>query len=105
MTDTSRPRHYQMLARNYPRFMEALDGVAQATRQSGPLEEKTIQLLQLAAAAALGSETSVSSHAYRASQAGATPGEICQALLVLTTTIGFPATAAALKWAEKHLEE
>lgn len=105
MTEASLPRHYQMLARNYPQFMEALDGVAMAARQSGPLEEKTIHLVQMAAAAALGSETSVSSHARRAKRAGAQPAEICQALLVLTTTIGFPATAAALRWAEKDLDE
>ena len=105
MTDASRPRHYAMLARNYPGFMAALDGVGQAARQCGPLDEKTIQLVQMAAAAALGSETSVSSHVRRAIQAGAKPAEICQALLTLTTTIGFPATAAAIKWAEKHLDE
>ncbi|MEA4858424.1 MAG: carboxymuconolactone decarboxylase family protein [Solidesulfovibrio sp.] len=105
MRDDSLPRHYERLARNYPRFMSALDDVAVASRELGPLEEKTIQLVQLGAAAALGAETSVSSHARRAARAGATPGEISQALLALTTTIGFPAVAAALKWAEKYLDE
>lgn len=105
MMDESIPRHYERLARNYPRFMEALDGVAVVTRELGPLEEKTIQLVQLGAAAALGAETTVASHARRASRAGATPAEISQTLLALTTTIGFPAVAAALKWAEKYLDE
>lgn len=105
MTETLRPRHYETLFRNFPEFMRALDGVAQAVRGSGPLDEKTIQLVQMAAAAARGSETSVSSHARRAVRAGAKTEEICQALLVLATTIGFPATAAAIKWAEKYLDE
>lgn len=105
MTEALRPRHYEMLARNYPEFMTALDGVAVAARRCGPLDEKTIQLVQLGAAAALGSETAVASHASRAAQSGATPAEISQALLVLTTTIGFPSVAAALKWAQKHLDE
>ncbi|EHJ48280.1 Carboxymuconolactone decarboxylase [Solidesulfovibrio carbinoliphilus subsp. oakridgensis] len=105
MTETLRPRHYETLFRNFPEFMRALDGVAQAVRGSGPLDEKTIQLVQLGAAAALGSETAVASHARRAGQAGASPAEINQSLLALTTTIGFPSVAAALKWVQKHLEE
>jgi AhpD family alkylhydroperoxidase len=105
MTEASRPRHYDTLFRNYPGFMHALDGVARAVRDVGPLDEKTMQLVQLGAAAALGSETAVASHARRAGQAGATPAEISQSLLALTTTIGFPAVAAALKWVQKHLEE
>ncbi|MFU2209241.1 carboxymuconolactone decarboxylase family protein [Solidesulfovibrio sp. C21] len=105
MAEASLPRHYQMLARNYPAFMSALDGLSKAARQCGPLDEKTIQLVQMAAAAARGAETSVSSHARRARRAGAQNEEICQALLVLAPTIGFPATAAAIKWAEKYLDE
>ncbi len=105
MTDASVPRHYERLARDYPRFMAALESVAVSARELGPLEEKTLQLVQLGAAAARGMETAVASHARRAARAGATPEEICQALLALTTTIGFPAVAAALKWAEKYLEE
>lgn len=105
MRDETVPRHYERLARNYPRFMSALDGVATAARETGPLEEKIIQLVQLGASAALGSESAVASHARRAARAGATPAEISQALLAVTPTIGFPAVAAALKWAEKYLDE
>ncbi len=105
MTEAHRPRHYETLARNHPEFMQALDGVAMAVRRCGPLDEKTIQLVQLGAAAARGSETAVASHARRAAQAGASPAAIDQALLVLTTTIGFPAVAAALKWVQKHQDE
>jgi 4-carboxymuconolactone decarboxylase len=105
MSEKTRPRQYELLTRNYPEFMAALDGVAEAVRQCGPLDEKTIQLVQLGASAALGSESAVASHARRAAQAGATPADVSQALLSLTTTIGFPSVAAALKWAQKYLEE
>ncbi len=105
MKDTFIPRHYERLSHDHPKFMAALDSVALAARDIGPLEEKTIQLVQLGAAAALGSETSVASHARRAARAGATPAEVSQAILALTTTIGFPAVAAALKWAEKYWDE
>lgn len=105
MPEALRSRHDEMLVRNHPDFMRALDAVAKAARACGPLDEKTIQLVQLGAAAALGSETAVASHARRAGQAGATSAEINQALLLLTTTIGFSSVAAALKWVQKHFEE
>ena len=54
--------------------------------------------MQLAAAAAIRSEGSVHSHARRATEAGATPEEIHHAILLLTSTIGFPTVAAALSW-------
>ena len=105
MPDYARPRHYQSLVDNYPGFMSALDSLSQAARQCGPLDEKTIHLIQLGAATAIGSETAVVSHARRAVQAGAKPAEVAQALLVLATTIGFPSVAAGLKWSQKYLEE
>ncbi|HWN37859.1 MAG TPA: carboxymuconolactone decarboxylase family protein, partial [Gammaproteobacteria bacterium] len=36
----------------------------------------------------------------RAQKAGATPDEINHAILLLTSTIGFPAVAAALSWVD-----
>jgi AhpD family alkylhydroperoxidase len=105
MPEYARPRHYEALVKNYPEFMSALDAMALAARQGGPLDEKTIHLIQLGAATAIGAETAVVSHARRAVQAGASPAEVAQALLVLATTIGFPAVAAGLKWSQKYLEE
>ena len=105
MPEYARPRHYETLVKNYPGFMASLDAMAQAARQSGPLDDKTIHLVQLGAATAIGSETAVVSHARRAVQAGASPAEVAQALLALVTTIGFPAVAAGLKWSQKYLDE
>jgi alkylhydroperoxidase/carboxymuconolactone decarboxylase family protein YurZ len=56
-------------------------------------------IIILAAAAAIRSEGSVHSHVRRAKEAGATPAEIRHALLLLTSTVGFPTVAAALTWA------
>jgi 4-carboxymuconolactone decarboxylase len=105
MPEYVRPRHYESLVKNYPGFMSALEAMAQAARQCGPLDDKTLHLVQLGAATALGCETAVVSHARRAVQAGASPVEVAQALLALATTIGFPAVAAGLKWSQKYLDE
>jgi len=103
MTKSKGPKIYLQLKRRHPRFFDAVDRLGQAVRREGPLNEKTIQLVQLAAAAAIRSEGAVHSHVRRALEAGATPDEIRQTLLVLTSTIGFPNVIAASSWAADHL--
>jgi alkylhydroperoxidase/carboxymuconolactone decarboxylase family protein YurZ len=100
---TERPNFYRQLAGEYPKFMQALDGLGVAVRQAGPLDEKTIHLVQLAAAAASRSEGAVHSHTRRVLACGATAEEVRHALIALTSTIGFPNVVAALTWAEDQL--
>jgi alkylhydroperoxidase/carboxymuconolactone decarboxylase family protein YurZ len=42
----------------------------------------------------------VHSHARRALEAGAKPAEVQHAIIVLTSTIGFPTVSAALSWVD-----
>ncbi len=93
------PKTYQKLKKRHSEFIDAVEALGKAVKASGPLDEKTAQLIQLAAAAAIRSEGSVHSHVRRAQDAGATPEEIRHALILLTSTIGFPNVAAALTWA------
>jgi alkylhydroperoxidase/carboxymuconolactone decarboxylase family protein YurZ len=72
--------------------------LGETVRQAGPLDLKTSHLVQLAAAAAIRSEGAVHSHVRRALQAGARPEEIYHAVILLTSTIGFPNTSAAMSW-------
>lgn len=78
--------------------MEAVDNLGKAASASGPLDEKTSHLIQLAAAAAMKSEGAVHSHTRRALKAGAKTEDIYHAIILLTSTIGFPAVSAALSW-------
>ena len=86
------PRWYIYTKEHYGSFMSALEQLGEAARKEGPLDEKTSQLIQLAAAAAIRSEGSVHSHARRALEAGATREEVYHAVILLTSTIGFPNT-------------
>lgn len=79
--------------------------LGKSLRQAGPLDEKNSQLIQLAAAAAIKTEGAVHSHVKRALDAGASPEEIYHAIILLTSTIGFPSTAAALSWAREIIED
>ncbi len=83
----------------HPGLMKAVSELGQATRAEGPLDEKTVELVQMAAAAALRLEGAVHSHTRRALKAGASREEIHHALVVLTSTMGFPSVSAALSWA------
>ncbi len=105
MTDTpiartARPGFYHHVVERHPDYMQALDALGVAVRKAGPLDEQTLQLVQLAGAAATRSEGAVHSHTRRALQCGAKPEAIRHALIALTSTIGFPHVVAALSWAE-----
>ncbi|MBV8876822.1 MAG: carboxymuconolactone decarboxylase family protein [Gammaproteobacteria bacterium] len=92
------PSNHQAIVKRYPEFMAAVDALGQAVADAGPLPEKTRHLVQIAAAAAIRSEGAVHSHARRALAAGATADEIQHAVIVATSTIGFPNVMAALSW-------
>lgn len=99
-----KPKHYQKLQGLYPDLIGAAEALGKAAQDAGPLNEKEMQLVQLGASAALRSEGAVRSHARRALAAGATPAEVRHAVIVLTSTIGFPTVAAALDWVDKVLD-
>jgi 4-carboxymuconolactone decarboxylase len=98
-------KHYQELTKRFPGVMTAIENLGSAIREEGPIDEKTTELIQLAAAAALQSEGSVHSHTRRALQTGATKDEIYHALLLLVSTIGFPRVSAAISWSQDVLNK
>jgi alkylhydroperoxidase/carboxymuconolactone decarboxylase family protein YurZ len=97
------PRHYTSLKDRFPEVVAAAEGLGRAAREGGPIDDRTAHLVQLAAAAAIGSEGSVHSHARRALAAGATADELYHAVLLLVSTIGFPRAAAAVSWVDDVL--
>lgn len=100
MSRETYPKSYTKLRERHPDLMAALDELGKTAKRGGPLTEKEAQLIQLAAAASIRSEGAVHSHVKRALAAGASAAEIQHAILLLTSTIGFPGVAAALSWAE-----
>ncbi|MBL0225495.1 MAG: HAD-IIIA family hydrolase [Geobacteraceae bacterium] len=92
---------YLKIKERHSDLIEAVEALSKTARMSGPLDEKTGHLIQLGAAAAIHSIGSVRSHAARALAAGATREEIHHAIIILTSTIGFPTVAAALSWIDE----
>jgi AhpD family alkylhydroperoxidase len=96
---------YEKITNAYPDILSAVSTLGETVRAAGPMDEKSSQLIQLAAAAAVQSEGSVHSHTKRALAAGASQEEIEHSILLLISVIGFPRSAAALSWAYDVIEK
>lgn len=103
-TKSAYPKNYSMIRRKYPKTCAALEVLGTTIRDEGPLDVKTGHLIQLAAAASIRAEGAVHSHTRRAIEAGATADEVRHAVILLTSTIGFPNVAATLCWVNDILD-
>jgi AhpD family alkylhydroperoxidase len=98
------PEHFSWITRTFGKTMKTHERFGRELLAAGPLSRKQAQLVQLAAAAAVRSEGAVHSHVKRALKAKVKPAEIYHTLMLLTSTIGFPAVSAALSWAREIIE-
>jgi alkylhydroperoxidase/carboxymuconolactone decarboxylase family protein YurZ len=105
MSKEKLPEHYLAEKKEHQEFIDAVEALGKVLRRQGPLDEKTANLIQLAAAVAIHSEGAVHSHIRRAIENGASAEEVYHAIILLTSTIGFPTVAAALSWAGDILRE
>lgn len=103
MSKEELPKHYLFEKTEHREFMDAVEALGKTIRKQGSLDDKTAHLIQLAAAIAIHSEGATHSHIRRALDCGATAEEIYHAIILLTSTIGFPTVSAALSWAEDIL--
>jgi len=99
------PGHYVSIRDRYKEFGNALSDLGRITDEAGPIDHKNSHLIQLAASAAIRSEGAVHSHARRALDLGASPEELYHALILVTSTIGFPNVAAAISWVDDIVME
>lgn len=98
------PKMYNSINERYKKLGTAVENLGKTIRTIGPIDSKTAHLIQLAAAAAIRSEGAVHSHVRRAREEGAKEEEMYHTLILLTSTIGFPAVSAAISWADDVLE-
>ena len=99
------PEIYQHFERRYPMVKEAFDALGAAEHEAGPLDDKERRLIKLGIAVGAESEGGVRSHVRKLLGIGVPEAEILHTIVLALTTIGFPATNAALSWAEDVLAE
>lgn len=99
------PDIYVSFRERFGQVAEAQDRVAAAVDAAGPLDERTSRLVKLGIAVGSLSQGSVRSNVRKALAAGASTEEVEQVVLLSLTTCGFPATVAALGWAQEVLDQ
>ena len=95
------PKIYENFQNQFPQVFTDYKQLGIATRQAGPLDEKSQDLVKLGIAIGANSRGAVMSHTRKALAAGATAEEIKHAVLLALTTTGFPNTMAAMAWIEE----
>ena len=99
------PEVYQNFERRFPAVKEAFDALGAAEHDAGPLGERERRLIKLGIAVGAQSEGAVRSHVRKLLGIGVSEAEIVHTIVLALTTTGFPATNAALSWAEGVLSE
>ena len=93
------PEVYRDFRTAFPGVSASYDDLAKACRDAGPLSQREQRLVKLGIAVGLQSDGAVRSHVRRALAEGLSPEEILHAVAIAIPTTGFPATAAAYRWA------
>lgn len=101
---TELPEHPASFARKHPEVWAAFEKLADQCHKGGPLDAKTRRLVKLGIALGAGTEGGVHAQTRNAVAEGIKPAELRHAVLLALTTLGFPATMAALAWVEDVLQ-
>ena len=99
------PRSWQRLSADQPDVVAAYDGLSEACRHAGPLDESVVALVKLAVSVGCGADRTVHAHTKKALRAGADPEALRQIALVALPTVGLPAALDALRWIEESIRE
>jgi alkylhydroperoxidase/carboxymuconolactone decarboxylase family protein YurZ len=98
------PAIYVSFRERFGAVSSALDGVARAADEAGPLDERTQRLVKLAMAIASSSPGAVRSNVRKALEAGDSVEEVRHVAVLAITTCGFPTAAAGLRWIDEVTE-
>jgi len=98
------PGFYTRFLETYPEVGAAYGELSTACKEAGPLDERTAELVKLGISIGAGMSGATHSHTRKALEAGASHDEIIHAVLMATTTIGFPNMMRGLAWVKDVLE-
>lgn len=97
------PDIFKSFIRNHGDIADAYRQVGDLCAAAGPIDAKIQHLIQLGVSIGQESKGGVRSHARRALDAGATPEEVVQTVLLSMTIVGFPAMIASYGWVQELL--
>ena len=104
MSGESLPPIVDSIAREHADAWEAYGRLGGATEKAGPLDARTIRLVNLALAVGAGRPGQVHSHARRGLKLGITPAELRHVALLAVPSLGWSAGVAAVSWINDVIE-
>lgn len=99
------PGFYREFLERYPEVGDAYQELSRACKQAGPLDGRTAELVKLGISIGAGMSGATRSHTRKALAAGASRDEIDHAVLMATTTVGFPNMMRGRAWVQQVFEE
>jgi len=99
------PGFYSRFIEQYPDVGDAYNALSKACKNAGPLDARTAELVKLGISIGAGMSGATHSHARKALAAGASHDEIVHAVLMATTTLGFPNMMRGLAWVKEVFAE
>jgi alkylhydroperoxidase/carboxymuconolactone decarboxylase family protein YurZ len=99
------PDFYERFLDNFPEVGRTYNELSAACKTAGPLNERTAELIKIGVSIGGRLRGATRSHTRRARKAGASQEEIRHAVLMATTTIGFPGMMTGLAWVEEVFQE
>lgn len=98
------PDVYLRFGDRFPDVASALGQLGRSTETAGPLDKRSQRLVKLGIAIGALSEGAVRSNVRKGLDEGVTAEEVHHAVTLAITTVGFPASIAALGWVDEVLE-
>lgn len=99
------PKSLQTFIKTHPKVWEAHQMLGVACKDSGPLDEKTLQLIKIGITGAKENMTSFKTHVRLALRSGAKKDEIEHAILQLLPATGINTMMMELLWARDVIKD
>ncbi len=91
-------KYFEDIKKHYPKVAAEFDKLAKDISEAGPLDRKTQLFIKLGVSIGLGSEGNIQNLTKQALDQGVSDEEIRHAVLLATTTAGFPSMIVAMRW-------
>lgn len=99
-----KPKTLTDFEKRFPKVWKAYLNLREACDAEGPLDKKTCELVKIAVETARVRHGGLVAHILRARKAGASEGEIFQAILLATPLIGLPDVLDGFRTAQEVLK-
>ncbi len=99
-----KPKTLTQFEKDFPAVWKSFQSFRDACDKAGPLGDRTCELIKVGIETACGRHGGLIAHMHRARKAGASRGEVLQAILQAAPLVGLGPVLEAFQLAQKHLK-